>query len=114
MDNAISDRLYMVVLKFAKSTLAFAIDCGLHHAALIKQLRGARSVSLETIIAVCSRYPEISMEWLVLGIGEMFKEENSSEKDELIKSLSDMTSLAANQALKIQNLEEKISKLESK
>ena len=61
---------------FGLSTRAFAIKCGLKQPTLDKQLKRLRSVSADTIIAICKTFPEISLEWFIRGKGDMFKSQN--------------------------------------
>ena len=72
---------------FGLSTRAFAIKCGLKQPTLDKQLKRLRSVSADTIIAICKTFPEISRDWLLLGEGDMFK--SQSRDTERINKLVD-------------------------
>lgn len=70
------DRLQKIVSYTKKSDRAFAISCNIKQPTFDKQIKGLRSISTDTIIAVCMAYPEISAEWLLLEQGEMIKENN--------------------------------------
>ena len=70
------DRLRAIVSYSNLSDRAFALKCGLKQPTLDKQLKGLRSVSTETIIAVCANYPEISLDWFLMGEGEMQKSQS--------------------------------------
>lgn len=85
------DRLKAVVSYSNLSDRAFALNCGLKQPTLDKQLKGLRSVSLETIIAVGQRFPEISTDWLLYGIGEMLRSE--SKETERINAMLDTITL---------------------
>ena len=84
------DRLKAIVSYTKLSDRAFALKCGLKQPTLEKQLKGLRSVSTETIIAVCASYPEISRDWFLLGEGEMMK--SQSKELERINNLVDTIS----------------------
>ena len=85
------DRLKAVVSYSNLSDRAFALKCGLKQPTLDKQLKGLRSVSLETIIAVGQRFPEISSDWLLYGVGEMLRSE--SKETERINAMVDTITL---------------------
>ena len=69
------------------SDRAFALKCGINQPTLDKQLKRLRSVSADTIIAICKTFPEISRDWLLLGEGDMFK--SQSRETERINKLVD-------------------------
>ena len=83
----ILSRLQAVVSYSKLSDRAFALKCGIKQPTLDKQLKGVRSVSLETITAVAKCYPEISADWLLLGEGEMLR--NASKSEERINMMLD-------------------------
>ncbi|MDE6130790.1 MAG: helix-turn-helix domain-containing protein, partial [Muribaculaceae bacterium] len=55
------------------SVRAFANKCEISQATLDKQIKGLRSISIETVQSVLNTFPEISAEWLLRGEGEMLK-----------------------------------------
>lgn len=72
------------------STRAFANKCGISQPTLDKQLKGLRSVSLDTTMAVLSTFHEVSAEWLMRGNGQMIiSSEGSSPELERINKLVD-------------------------
>lgn len=81
------DRLKAIVAYSKLSDRAFALKCGLKQPTLDKQLKGLRSISTETIIAVCACYPEISRDWFLMGEGDMLK--SNSKEIERINNLVD-------------------------
>lgn len=87
----ILSRLQAVVSYSKLSDRAFALKCGIKQPTLDKQLKGVRSVSLETITAVAKCYPEISADWLLLGEGEMLR--NASKSEERINMMIDTITL---------------------
>ena len=87
----ILSRLQAVVSYSKLSDRAFALKCGIKQPTLDKQLKGVRSVSLETITAVAKCYPEISADWLLLGEGEMLR--NASKSEERINMMLDTITL---------------------
>ena len=67
------ERIKLIISQLGLSTRAFALNCGLRQNTLSNQLNGMRELSLSTVTAILTAYPEISSEWLIKGEGEMFK-----------------------------------------
>ena len=44
-----------------------------------QQLRGERGVSLDTVLLISSAFEDVSMEWLMRGVGDIFLHEELSE-----------------------------------
>lgn len=59
------------------SVRAFALRCGLKQNTLSNQLNGNRELSLVTIKSIATAFPELSLDWLFYGEGEMIKTENT-------------------------------------
>lgn len=111
----LSDRL-KAVIDFSKlSTRGFAIRCGISQPTLDKQIKGLRSVSIDTLTAVCSSFPNISRDWLLLGEGEMLK--TQSKELERINSLLDtiqtLQDTINNKSDIIKSLSERVRSLEA-
>lgn len=85
------DRIKTVHSYSNLSERAFALKCGLKQPTLGKQLKGQRAISLDTIIGVCTAYPEFSRDWLLNGEGDMFK--TQPKEDERINKLIDTITL---------------------
>lgn len=79
------------VLKYSgQSVRAFSIKCGINQPTLDKQLKGLRSVSIETVVSVLYAYPEISAEWIMRGSGQMLiHQDGNSVENERINMLVD-------------------------
>lgn len=74
-------RLKEIISHSGLSVRAFSIKCGISQTTLDKQVKGLRSVSLETIIGTLYAFPEISSEWLMRGDGEMIKQQEVNTKE---------------------------------
>lgn len=74
-------RLKEIITFSGLSVRAFSIKCGISQTTLDKQVKGLRSVSLETIIGTLYAFPEISSEWLMRGDGEMLKQQEVNTKE---------------------------------
>lgn len=109
-------RLKAVVAYSSLSDRAFALRCGLKQPTLDKQLRGTRSVSIETIIAVAKAFPEISADWLLCGEGEMLRSSNKEAEriSKLIDTITTLQDAINTKSQTIATLTEQIKKLENK
>ncbi|MCM1075763.1 MAG: helix-turn-helix domain-containing protein [Bacteroides sp.] len=88
----IANRLKEIIDFYKLSTRAFAIQCGITQATLDRQVKGQRGVSVETLIAICNRFPEVSKDWLLVGEGEMFKSKTTDINTERVMKLVDTIS----------------------
>lgn len=113
--NTITQRLNEIISYSGLSVRAFAIKCGLHQATIDKQIKGLRSVSVETLVGVLQAYPEISAEWLMRGTGSMMTPQGYSSIgiariNELIATLANATNEIALQAERIKAATNSIEK----
>lgn len=110
------DRLKAIVVYSGLSERAFALKCGIKQPTLDKQLRGTRSVSIETIIAVANQYSEISADWLLCGEGEMLRSSNKEAEriSKLIDTITTLQDAINTKSQTIATLTEQIKKLENK
>lgn len=99
------------IKKFIASTgltdAAFAKKIGVQQMTLWRQLNGMRKMSLETVGAITSAYPELNCNWLLRGEGEMFF--GTKEKEKRLDNLIDVIAM---QQETIRNLQEKIKQLQ--
>ncbi|MDE6803400.1 MAG: XRE family transcriptional regulator [Muribaculaceae bacterium] len=110
------ERLKAIISYTDFSDRAFAIKCGIKQPTLDKQLRRLRAVSIETILAVCTTFPEISVEWLMKGEGNMLKSQNKEDTERMLKLLDTIATLQATinaQSDTINVLTERIKQLEN-
>lgn len=87
---------------------AFAAKIGVQQMTLWGQLNGKRKLSLETVLAILSSYPELSAEWLMRGTGDMTRGNDAQEKR--IDNLVDVISM---QQETIRNMQERIKQLQN-
>jgi transcriptional regulator with XRE-family HTH domain len=87
------------ILEYSKlSDRAFALKCGLKQITFSAQIRKKRSISIDTVQAVCTQFPEFSRDWVLLGEGKPFKCESEGNErigclSQDINSIQDTTSL---------------------
>lgn len=73
MIDSVLQRVVNVCNSKCKSVREFANIIGLNVNTVNQQIRGDRSLSLETVYSILSSFEEISSEWLLRGEGNMLK-----------------------------------------
>lgn len=67
----------------SKSVREFANMINVKQVTLNQQITGSRSLSLDVISAILNSFEDISAEWLLRGVGEMFIPESTEYADKL-------------------------------
>ncbi len=111
-------RLKEIIAFYGLSVRAFAIKCGIAQKTLDNQLKGIRTISLETVISILKTFPDVSAEWLTRGEGTMLikKDKDSAETERLNKLVDTIGTLQDTINAKndmIATLNERIKQLES-
>lgn len=70
---SITARLQQYIDHAGLSINQAADRCGLNRATLHKALRTGRGLHSETLVAVLTTWPELSADWLLLGVGTMLR-----------------------------------------
>lgn len=111
------NRIKTLISNLGLSTRAFALHCDIRQNTLSNQLNGMRELSLSTVMAILSSYPEVSSDWLMRGEGDMYKQDVSTKELEkitrlnnIIDSLQDVIDVRND---KIASLTERIKQLEN-
>lgn len=112
-----TERIKSLIAQMGLSTRAFALSCGLRQNTLSNQLNGMRELSLSTVMAILSAYPDVSSEWLLKGEGEMFKTVvPDANADRVVKLIDTITTLQDTINAKSETnaiLKERIAQLEN-
>lgn len=74
MKELILQRVIVFFNSLNISETAFAKKIGSNQKTLNQQLKGERSISLDTIINILSAFEDVNSEWLLKGDGDMLKE----------------------------------------
>lgn len=72
MKADVLNRVLEVCKEKSTSETQFAKQIGANQKTINQQLKGERSLSLDTVISILSTFEDISAEWLLRGQGEMF------------------------------------------
>lgn len=114
----ILSRIKEVIAFSGLSVRAFSIKCGISQKTLDNQVKGLRSLSLDTTASVLHAFPEISSEWLIRGKGQMLlnRDGDSAGNERLNKLVDTITTLqdAINdKSNQIATLTERVKQLEA-
>lgn len=111
------DRIKSLISHLGLSTRAFALNCGIRQNTLSNQLNGMRELSLSTVMAILSAYPEVSSNWLMRGEGDMFKSEavdaNTGRVLKLVDTIATLQDAITAKNEVISTLNERLKKLEA-
>jgi DNA-binding XRE family transcriptional regulator len=81
------DRIKQVIEYVQLSPSAFADTIGISRSGMTHLLTGRNQPSLDVAKKILAKYPEISTEWLIMGMGEMFRpEEQQNTKVNEVKA----------------------------
>ncbi len=109
-------RLKEIITYSGMSVRAFAIRCNINQTTLDKQIKGLRSVSIETIVGVLYGFPEISAEWLMRGTGQMLLSQSGPDNDRVNTLIDTIATLQESINVKndtIESLSTRIKQLET-
>lgn len=87
--EGLRDRINEVRDHYRLSNRGFAEAVGAKPAATSNYLNGTKEPSLEFVDRILSTYVDVSAEWLLRGIGSMFKEDKPTD-EALLKELAEM------------------------
>lgn len=71
----ITNRLGNLVFALGSSVNAFAKNIGVDTANMNKMIKGQQSITKKTINKILVAYPQVSEDWLINGVGEMFEKQ---------------------------------------
>lgn len=71
------ERIKQVIEYSQLSSAAFADNIGISRSGLTHLLTGRNQPSLDVARKILAKYPEISTEWLIMGMGEMMRNEDA-------------------------------------
>lgn len=110
----IISRLKEIISYSGLSVRGFAIKCGIPQKTLDNQIKGLRSLSLDTTMSVLYTFPEISAEWLIRGTGEMIKPNLNEDASVALATTEEVEKIIKNKDDVIDLLLSKIRELENR
>ncbi len=69
------DRIEMILAAKGLNSSKFAELLGIQKSSVSHFLNGRNNPSLEVVLKILNTFPDLNIEWLVLGVGEMYKKE---------------------------------------
>ena len=88
MENIVYQRVNEILNNKQVSVNALSKLAGMAQTTLNTQLRGERALSVLVIVKILEIFPDISAEWLLRGVGEMYKSNSGSAQVEATITLS--------------------------
>ncbi len=75
-----SERLQRIMQEEQMSSRQFADEVGIQAGTLSNIMKGRNKPSLEVLQKVLNRFRTISSDWLILGVGAMYRQKNDSQQ----------------------------------
>lgn len=96
------------------SVRALAIKCSLKQQTLDKHIKGISEPSANTLMGIAAAFPEISTDWLLLGVGSMLRADKESERiSSLIDTIATLQEAINAKSETIAMQKERIAQLEN-
>ena len=97
-ENIVKQRIREVLCAYGANPTNLAKRFGVNQKTLNNQINGDTSISISTILLIKEAVPDVSIEWLIMGEGEMLKQKKQpvdadfalqvlNEKDKKIEEL---------------------------
>lgn len=118
----LSNRIKIFVDYTKMSVRKFAAECGLKQPTLDKHIRGTADPNVVTLIGIAKRFPELSLDWLLLGEGNMLKgksdidaleDKNTERLMKLVNTIATLQDTLDAKSESIATLTERIKQLEA-
>ncbi|GAB2798583.1 hypothetical protein GCM10027275_50160 [Rhabdobacter roseus] len=74
-----SERLKLFIDYTGRSINSFEISIGVSKGAIFKPIANKKTIGVEMLDKIISKYPELNIEWLISGQGEMLKGVQASQ-----------------------------------
>jgi transcriptional regulator with XRE-family HTH domain len=71
-----TDRIEQILKTKKLTATQFSEEIGIQRSSLSHILKGRNKPSLDFMLKIKNRYPEINLNWLLLGVGEMMDEDS--------------------------------------
>ena len=89
------DRIEKVMLTEGMNSAQFAAEIGIQGSTLSHILNGRNNPSLDVLKKVLNRFRTVSSDWLILGVGSMYRSEKQSQTPTLFDSINENSSKSA-------------------
>ena len=83
------DRIEKIMLREEMNSAVFATEIGIQGSTLSHILNGRNNPSLDVLKKILNRFRTVSSDWLILGVGSMYRVEKQSQTPTLFDSLDE-------------------------
>ncbi len=74
----VQDRIHLLIQELGKNPNAFSVSLQVSGTQIYHIIKGKRNKpSFDLLAKICEMYPQVSLDWLVLGKGTMFRNQTS-------------------------------------
>lgn len=85
------ERIEKIMLKEEMNSAVFAAEIGIQGSTLSHILNGRNNPSLDVLKKILNRFRTVSSDWLILGVGSMYRTEKQSQTPTLFDSIEENT-----------------------
>ena len=86
------ERIERIMQKEEMNSAVFAAEIGIQGSTLSHILNGRNNPSLDVLKKILNRFRTVSSDWLILGVGSMYRTEKQSQTPTLFDSLDENVS----------------------
>lgn len=86
------ERIERIMLKEEMNSAVFANEIGIQGSTLSHILNGRNNPSLDVLKKILNRFRTVSSDWLILGVGSMYRSEKQSQSPTLFDTLDENNS----------------------
>lgn len=83
------ERIEKIMLREEMNSAVFAAEIGIQGSTLSHILNGRNNPSLDVLKKILNRFRTVSSDWLILGVGSMYRVEKQSQTPTLFDSLDE-------------------------
>jgi len=103
------DRIDKIMLNEKMNSAVFAQEIGIQGSTLSHILNGRNKPSLDVLKKILNRFRVINSDWLILGIGSMYRSEKQSQAPTLFDSIDENASISGNSYTKNDEKTDRVS-----
>ena len=83
------DRIEKIIRDEGISSSKFADELGIQRSSISHILSGRNKPSLDVFQRILRKYPNINSDWLILGIGNMYKDSKTIEQKDIFSEIQE-------------------------
>ena len=96
------ERIEKIMQLEEMNSAVFAAEIGIQGSTLSHILNGRNNPSLDVLKKILNRFRTVSSDWLILGVGSMYRSEKQSQTPTLFDLIDESASKSANSEPKIE------------